>query len=703
MPLSGPTNNANQILFTAPGSGRSLSVQSKLGQIINVLDYGGAGDYSGGGAGTGTDNLAALVKIFTQFGANAVVKFPCVAGKQYRFSNVASFANFGDLVFDADDGAIFYFDTYAGLPSGLRSFRPITGVALDLHYNFVIGDRGQKHEVDKALYLSDANFDRSVISSVLMNTTEVLPLKTLWSGGDGSFNVDSVYTTPDAKTILFSNSPTDSNFHVGMRPAAMGDEHTAHFETAIGTPTLAVMVRASGGYAGVFFDTNVGTSGVTGFRKDGSNVGVSTTVTYIGQGTHASYSAYLSHITIRPTGYNAVSGVSTFDILFSGSIVQQGSVLGVIYQVGFGLFGTVGNGVTIKNWTVARNKEPAGAKLVYPLIIGDSRAESHSDCWAQYLRETLEGTAGIRVVGMANYAISGQTSTQQKANLLAKGVPGATGGPAAPILPTVCIIDAFTNNIQGSFAVSTMLTDYAAMIAFIAAAAPNCQFILCNTYLWYTQAQNGGIGQGSGQYSAGAPHRTALMRFCSDNGYQLLDWNEIMGPIVSNFDNGFPGQGFTPDLRPNLPPVQDNIHPPSFINRLLGWAAARCVAGLMFQKSTLATPWINIAAGAYQNSWTQNVTQPLRYRVDSGGLVHFNGVLNIGTVTDNTVVLQLPGHLVPDQLVIRQLLAFDAGGTARLEISKADGTLRIFNKSAAGASFLFMDGFAPYKMNNGAL
>lgn len=711
MPISGPIGTASQLNYTAPGSGVGISVQAKLAQAVNIRDYGGLADYAGGGIGTGADNLIAIHEISTQYGANARVVFDALAGLGYRIS--AGDAQIGSCILDVDPKCTLYFDGYPGYVAGftqVKCVRPVNCISLDLNYAFVIGDSAAKTLVDKGVFLTEANFDRATTTSVITNGTELVAQNIPWPAGD-TFVVDTTwaYSAADTKSVHWTaNVNNDVNFHLAWRNISPGCSLNMNFSGAIGTtPLLCLAVKATGGWAGVFFSTEVNGTSTTYIRKDIGVTAISTPIAYPAKVTHQSYSPYFSHGSVRVGGYDPVTDLSNFDILFSGNIIAKGQVRGVIYKAGAGMYGQTGAGATFDNWTITRFKEPGGAAMISTMFIGDSRMADRVDSFPQYYREFIEGTAGSRAIFQYNQAVAGHTSAQQLAVLTAAGVPGTAGGPVAPFPPNVVIIDASTNDIQG-FGIGTTLTgntipNYDAMIAFIEGkiGAGLTKYIIGIPFLWYTQAQNGGHGQNSGQYASGAVWRAGLMRYAADRGYSIMDWNEILGPITSNFDNGFPT--VVPQLNSNLPAVQDDIHPSSWAARLMGFALARRVAGLFTARIPKSTGWITVPTASYVNAWAQFASEPLQYRIDAEGFVHFRGVVTAGTLTDGTSALQLPNILLPDRATVRVLLPFDLGGSARFELSNPNCLLTIFNKAGAGTTNVFFDGFAPYKIANGDL
>lgn len=709
-PASDPTNwslwqgvTLGQLQGTSAGQGAAILGAKAVGgaartqavknsDVVSIQDYGGAADWNGT---TGTENYAAVLLATQQVGTGVRIRFPFVAGgtNQYYFNPASNWAAFANCQIEADPGVTFQFANSGLLYSvpTARFLTPVPAVLRDIgNCPILLGDRTNRPAYEKDLFLADAQFDRSVISSVLQNSAEVSKLTIAWPSGD-TWVTDSGsnYSTPDAATLQYSNLANDAVFHVGMRSCAPGDEHSADFEniTGSGTPTLVAMVRSTGGYAGVYFQNTDNGSGTQAFSKVTGTTGSGTDIGWIGKGNHSSYAPYKSVVTVRITGY------SSFEVLLNGTVISQLTVAGRIIQCGFGQYGNAGsNGVQIKNWTLVTGKDALGEGLVNVLILGDSKTAPRTDCWPVFFREFLEGAGGLRVVGLSNYAIAGQDSNAQLTNLNNLGVP------TTPITTNLCIIDIGTNDQQGAAAVSTLISNIAAMVAKVRLTNSNCKFLIASYSLWYTRTQtNGAFGQASTNYDIGAKYRAAIMRYCADNGLGFVDLPSAMSYVVSMF-SGFQ----TPNLavNGNVDMMQDNIHPSSFAARLQGFVYARAAAGLLVPKASLATGWITVAAGAYSNSWTQFAGQPLKYRIDSDGFVHFNGVVNIGTTTDNTLVVQLPGDLSPRDPNIRFTLPFDNGVQARFEIDP-NAAMRIFSKTAGTATYFFADSIPPYRVLNG--
>lgn len=85
---------------------------------------------------------------------------------------------------------------------------------------------------------------------------------------------------------------------------------------------------------------------------------------------------------------------------------------------------------------------------------------------------------------------------------------------------------------------------------------------------------------------------------------------------------------------------------------------------------------------AYQNGWTQNAAEPLRFGVDIAGNVHVQGRADKGN--DNSVVFQLPAGFRPSMLLRTQTLSsaafdlvaviIDVNGEVRANWNNGNGT-----------------------------
>lgn len=660
------------------------------GAWIISLDAPAPIELFGGGAGDNADAVAAARSIL---GTGAVVTVSDPTGT-YEFGGGLDYSAFAELVWDVPTGVVFQFASYPGYLSqfaNIECVRPIRCYSDDADFYFTLTTATRaRPTVDLGDFLNSSDYDPKKLRALTVNSGTSAK-KVAWPSGDwDDFATSSSVSFPDANTARISVTTADENFHVATRNIAAGVERRFRFSAQTGAPLLVVLVRGTAGYSGMYFDTTQPVTNWDTFRKNDGVSAETAAVGFVARGTHGSYAPYFSVIGVKVVEYDSDADETTFTMTVNGVVALISTVAGQAVEAGAGIYSSVdGQGVDVVDWIDVSDAPQPVDHVLHPLIIGDSKSAPRNNDWPDWLSRTLDLSGNTRVAALSNYAVAGQTSAQQLTKLQSEGVP------VSPIGVTDCIIDVGTNDVQGGISAATFLSNVASIISEVQAVNPSVRVHLCNFSLWYGTAQNNGTGQATSNYEQGAAHRSGLQRLAALSGYNLIDWCDVAGLIFSGFDN--PSAGVT-DLTYAESVMQDSIHPSARLARLQAYHAARAILGYAAPQPTRAIGWME--ADGFANGWSQGA-ESVQWRRDADGWVHLSGYANVGTTTDGTVICTLPQSVWPERTV-RQLVAMDGGGSARIEISHTSGDVQIYDKSATGGtSFLFFDGMVPWRCADG--
>ena len=665
--------------YAESGAGAtSQTVQSRLRRFPDVIDYGAAPDNA-------TETYTAVSALVTEHGTNVTIKFPRVKGTAnvYKFTTIGSYATFDGVTLDVDEGVTLTFPDDTFLYTTLAKYKVVRPFLLKnnaLSTTTWVTERRNRSLVSKPGALNGNDIDTSILKA-LNCTTDLQSKFVAWPAGD-TFTTEAP-TSVAADSVTWS-SPSTGNMHMSMARLQPGDELSFYPTGLSGTNvSLVAMVRGAGGYAGFFtgpLDTGAGS---TTFSKAVSAGAVTGSITgYPGQGTHASYAGARSVWTLRLVSW------TNFVVLFNGVQVSQGSIpSGWIEEGGFGFYVTSGTGgVTLQDWVIRRNVADPGVSL--PLTIscfGDSITANRYECWPNYMREELEGLLGMRVPVMANNAVSGATAAQQYTTMSGTGLGGAA----------IVVMLIGTNDIQALTAKATFVATLTSILTYC--TTNNATLILATPPMFYTQGQAGARGQASTNYEQGAYVRSAVIKFCADNGVKCVDLNQVLGPILANYVNTGLSPYYGADVA-NDPMVFDNIHPSPVMERLIARAFAKAVAAVIATVGTRVLPGgmyqppTNFGNSVLQNNWVFT-TERGRWMCDAAGNVEMAGVIDKGTgsLTNGTVIMTLPRNLIPRDTK-RVCCPTDVQASpCFLSVDVPTGNVQIHGVNA-GATLIYLDG-----------
>jgi hypothetical protein len=462
---------------------------------------------------------------------------------------------------------------------------------------------------------------------------------------------------------------------MGMVPCKPGDEFQVSM-TVTGTPLLVAIVRGTGGYSGVYESVDTAVASIDAINKVIGSPGTNSAATFSpARGTHPAYSALAAVWTIRIESWHKYS------LCWNGHAILTGTVAdnGYIFECGFGMYPTgTGQAVTVSDWVRTRARPKAQSNFLSLAIFGDSLSQPRYDNWANYIKDSLDFTVGVRCWNINNHAVGGDSAAGQYTVMTGSGVSDAN----------VAIILVGTNDIQGQTTLANFKTSINQLIDYCQAAG--VLVVIGVPPVFYTQLQAGATGQASVNAEKGAPYRSAIIRAAAEQGVPCVDLTRLMGPIVAHYVNPTP---LSPDLRATGDSVvSDNIHPTTLGARIIADAFARSVAALFAgPTSSLYVPPHTM--GTASSGWAVALQAP-RATITGDGLVHLYGLVNDpggATHTDGTKVLTLPEYMRPKDVMRFRVLAQNSGDFAQVQVDTL-GAVTIYGM--ASSTYFSLDGIS---------
>lgn len=645
--LLDPTAGADLVAYTSGKSvGEKLSeISVRLSEEVSITDFGGVDNGV-------FDNSPAMIAARNYLGGVGIVKLPKLTLGRYYFSS----DQIGALTVSADPGVSMVGAVALNTNSKFDNGTPVEIFANNTKYQ--IPPDFKRPAAEKDVFMSAADADH----------TEVVPLATNTGGAHEAIQMLSSDTfvaigggdvVADGPRVIWQNMLTDGTMYASTYGIQPGEELTVAFRTA-GAYDRCAVVKYVDGYALVYFDR----FGNTHIASKGAGV-AATDTTFIPEGsqTHLSYRGDAAMWSIR------IYDRRRWSVLFNG--VEVTGILTTprdIRVAGFGCRAVVGiTQVDTQGWVITRRGEPIGKRSASVLVCGDSISADFYGSWTHYFREYVDGSGGVRVGRLLNYAVSGDLAGQQRDKLQTLGTQGSSH----------VIICVATNDIQGGSVPAETAGVVEQMIDFCQAnfAIP----IVWIPFLWYPRAltPGGNQGENTNRYNEGAEHRARILRLCANKGVKCVDMTKVTGPVLA---------AFLADPRID-PFVRDNIHPTAFAAKVIAHTLARAFLGSYLGRYTKRKEEEALPASGLRNGWT-NAGQGATVRITDDGEVRFSGILTAGTVTNATVIYVLPEHLRPVSTV-RQLVASSINGAVFLNIV-ASGEISIYN--ATGATYVALDG-----------
>jgi lysophospholipase L1-like esterase len=575
----------------------------------SLLQFGGTDDNA-------TSNYAALLLARTYLGSTAKrLHLPFRNTGIYYFNPASGAADFRGITITADAGVIIRgqprFDEDIRVGSDIQvQYVDVSG----LYYNNYKFSPVFGQPIDrKANFLRGGDLERKKLKALDFNTHS--PEKLSFASGDTWVADAGFGLTADTASY---NLTSDGFMHAIFEPVRGGDEVAIAFANT--NFIKAAIVRFVGGYMAFYAGTGFG---VFRTKLTGVAAAENTGLTWAQATTNPAWAPEKSEWKIRI--YNA----NTFSVLLNGKeIIEPITTPGPIVDAGFGLFWLTNLLAAMNYSTKTRRKEPYGLSPMRLLVCGDSTSEARAGGWPLFAKEFIDGSFGARVWNVYNQAVSGHTSANQLAALLAN--PNRTTS-------THAIIAVGINDDQ-SGGPAASITNIGSMIdSCNSAGIPNRRIVLVAPHLWYTQALSGGSGINTGTNDMHGPLRAAIKKLAAVRGCPVVDMQEVF-------------TGVTPDdlTRPlDVDPlVRDNIHQTLWGYKLQGDAIAKAILANTVPEMTGDESYTLFNASLFRNSWISNAGQPFGYSV-KGGIVTLHGKMDKGTVTEPVVIANLPANLRP--------------------------------------------------------
>lgn len=471
----------------------------------------------------------------------------------YYLSHIGSDAAFSNSTIYSDKGTVISLLDAPNISTTVDALNPIKVYLRFLSSEIWLTPKNKENVNEKSQFVSskDAKFQ----TNKLINFTNLSYKKIDWPSSDTYVN----YTPVSVSATEVTLAGTVGAYTLALTPAEIGKSSSIQFRNAAGGE-LVIYVKSTGGSNGV--SVGIGdTSTPAAFVKKIGITGTFSLFNYPGLGTHSSYSSYKSNITVRTMTKN------TFSILYNGQVIQNNiAVTGEITEIGFGI--TNGGTVVISDWVDSYSDIDEGKSIVRLSIFGDSRTDdSEYMNWPDFTKKYLDGTAGIRMHEIYNYAVSGQAIAQQK--LLCT--------PANIVNSDVVIIDIGTNDIQLNTDENTFASDLSSMIDTCINAGK--KVIIGLPDLFYTQGQAGARGQNSVNYDKQKGIRAKCMSVATSKGVYFLDKAQSLGPILAQYVSPSITDSYVPlGLDPIL---YDNIHPTTYGRMILGREYAKAIMAVL--------------------------------------------------------------------------------------------------------------------------
>lgn len=634
-------------------TGRTLA--DKLIESKSILDFGGV-------ANGLADNTTALTALRAE--GYTTIRFPHLptGSNTYYFGGALTASLTAGCMLDVEPGVIIKVPDIAYIDVTAKVLRDTHIYLTALLDDYWMTPASSNEPASRPVWLAQSERDLGRVAPILCNTS-ALTYRQVTSGAD-AFTV-FVPTFASVSGVVIPIAVT-TDYRVGLKKVIPGEQIFAQF-TAAASATPVGMVRTPTSYYGLAASL-VDAAIPQAFAKA---IGGGTTVvniSYMGIGTHASYSAYKSVWSIR------INSLRNFSWMFNGVEVANIDTDDEIIEAGFGGQGGVGGTITVQDWVSAKGKPQLAPKPINITIFGDSTsAETFPGSWPTQLVNMLDLAYGIRTNFIKNYAHSGDNSAAQLALCTAPNIAS---------YDVVCILIG-VNDIQGGVVESTYATNLGTMIDTCLAAGK--KVIVGLPTMFYGQAQAGvGKGQATLNYDLGKGVRMKCLRTCAEKGVTVVDTWGAMGPILADWVN--PALNTLANLGHD-PVMFDSIHPTQTGKMLLAKAFAAAIAGALMKNGTLQTELADLSSANLSSGWTFSGTVPQWIR-EASGVVKLSGFMIPGTTVAGTVVYTMPENIRPIQTG-RFTCRADTGECA-LDIDSVTGqvTVRLW---PVGGGFVSLD------------
>lgn len=664
---------------------RETNLDKRLRNSVSIQDFGGKDDF---GAPIPTDNALAFAKITSQFATGTTVRFPRTDTGSYHFASYTD-GGYSNFVFDVDEGVLLRFPSNAITGQSLARFvRDTVCYFTDLNAFYTMkgsfsNTNQARYHLHKTQFMGAGDRDTTLASPVDLSFAGVERFDCAWP--DGPFTTSATIATPSARRADISLAAGNTGFKSVAIPVIPGAEYSCWFESPVDWDGFYMFgVATMNGYE-VLYESMVPGTGASRMQKEFGSASVNSSVPFLGSGDHYSTWAKNGICTVRVLSNNSfvvlVNGVERFRSRATASPIRS-----ILMGAGFG---TLAATVSVHDAVILKHKETGGQKPIKIMVLGDSITDGaiHGN-WPNYMSEALEGAMGIRVRRTINIAVSGANAAAQYATLQTANISEIN----------VAVIMIGVNDIQGATdPVTSFIANVGNMLDYLNNAGIPC--VVGMPTQFYSRALAAAAtsfaaqGQDALNYEAGAPYRGRLLYEIATRNPQMnrvcYGTLEELGPVLATWLN---------DLEGVDPIMYDNIHPTSHARRLLGYAMARSVAGLLAPKLVRSYPLTNFQSGWMLNSWT---TATARFDIGESGEVGLVGLINknAGSIADGTEVFQLPPFLRPATSLQVSCLVTGASfsATVRLLIDSSSGKGIIYG-APVGTTGIYLEPMR-YRLN----
>lgn len=605
-------NSLRQDLAAPTGSSMvgnlAQSLDKKFKEVVSIQDYGGGESVA--------DNLTAFNAAKAALAPGGRMRFPKLSTGVYLWPTAGP--NLSGIIIDPDPGVTFSGAIFAGM------FASSIITTTDYVYRVTAGNpkdydleikadftRGSKRN-SKQLWLTESDIkNRRPMPIIAYGAGAQLLYKRMTIGADAI----TTFTPAGGGADSLSLTPPNGGVaQLGVYPLRPGCAISAGVNVPpSGAGEIAVGVIWSTGYCVLrghpetaIWELSTKYNGVAGTSQ--VQPAISNT---------AGYHPDCPIITIR-----FITSIR-FQILISGSVITDFQLTsGYLMLAGFGITGIgSGSSINLVGWYTEKFKVADSPRPRTLGFLGDSMTDDLHGAWPWWTANALDGSFGIRVNGIENRAISGQTTAQQYNNIVANPFVKASD----------IVVFLGTNDVQTANSYASFLAAYTAILVLMKSQGRSITLVIFPT--WYTQAQSGGGGGATQNPGKGGDMRAAIGRFAADNGFNLVDLTHVTGPV----DAAFLTSTFTD------PMVRDNLHPTTYLYKLVGYESAKAIAETACPVAVPDTPWTLLHSSVYPATFTGT----LAFRFIDGDIELRGDVTAPAAFADGTNAFNIPEFLVP--------------------------------------------------------
>jgi lysophospholipase L1-like esterase len=299
---------------------------------------------------------------------------------------------------------------------------------------------------------------------------------------------------------------------------------------------VGVCVKSNTGYYTILKDPTVTGSSINLYINVGGTTATGSQG-YQHQGLLTSYE--IQNATIAVTRLNKTDWKVTLN---GDDIGPTFTGIGDITEVGFiaqSLPATADVNIDVFGISKQRSKHFTGvAQMEQIIIYGDSTADDFNGTFVQYLKQSLEGANGAKVVTVVNRAVAG-TTLEEAYTRLVSDIGNYVG--------RFIVVMAGTNNIQGGVSLAASLATLNQFFDY--ADANSKKLIVVEPSMWYPKEIVSNKGQTTAAYEFGAKLRSCMQYETARRGYTFVRNTQLK----CRPDYNLVGTN-------NDPSVRDNIH-----------------------------------------------------------------------------------------------------------------------------------------------